>query len=226
VTTPPIRSLAVALLYFNKDLPQFERSLHANIDALRVSGLIDDLHLAIRMNMAVDMARNQIVSDLLRARWDAAVWLDTDMVYPDDALIRLVRMSNAGHPVAAGIYRRGVMPFHLLTRRSPRGGWSELDELREHRAGGVTSVNMTAGGYSIVRREVYEQFQKRVGLPWYCNWDFRWGTNQCGEDTFFMRGLHEMGVPVVVDPELHAVHWNIHGPVPVLDDQPEMEMCH
>ena len=49
MTTPPIRSLAVALLYFNKDLPQFERSLHANIDALRVSGLIDDLHLAIRM---------------------------------------------------------------------------------------------------------------------------------------------------------------------------------
>ena len=37
------------------------------------------------------------------------IWIDTDLIIPPDALVRLVKMSNAGMPIAAGIYRRAML---------------------------------------------------------------------------------------------------------------------
>ena len=51
------------------------------------------------------------------------IWIDTDLIIPPGALVRLVKMSNAGMPIAAGIYRRAMLdkdhnscsPPHHLT---------------------------------------------------------------------------------------------------------------
>lgn len=226
----PVAKVGIGLLYFNKDLPQFERCLERMQFQLWASGLVTDIQQIPRSNKAVDMARNEIVHEAFRMGLDAVIWLDTDMIYPDTALVDLVRMCNAGHPVAAGIYRRGRFPFEILTQREG-GEWSQLDDLREHADGGVTRVKLTAGGYSITHIDAYKAVSahmlKTTGrpVPWYCNWDFVGEAGQCGEDTFFMVRLAEAGVPVVVDPDLHAVHWNVYGPIPVVDDQPEMEYC-
>lgn len=220
----PIDHLAIGLLYFNKGLPQFERALYAALETLRQSGLVSQISFIERYGMAVDMARNGIVAEALNRGCDALVWIDTDLIVPDAALVSLVEMSNAGHLCAAGLYRRAVMPDHfIITKRVP-DHWASLQELHDHAQGGVTPVFLTAGGYSIVRREVYEDMARKVGMPWYCNWDFV-RHDQCGEDTFFMRRLPQIGIVPVVDPDLHAVHWSHHGPIPVVPDQPEMRYC-
>jgi hypothetical protein len=132
-------------------------------------------------------------------------------------------MSNAGHPMAAGLYRMAIAPHVLLAQRTP-GNWATLEELREHATGGLVDVYTVAGGFSIVRMEVYQLVLEHIGKPWYCNWDFEVG-DQCYDDTYFFRRMRKLGVPFVVDPDLHAVHWSHHGPIPVVPDQPEMRYC-
>ena len=100
------------------------------------------------------------------------IWIDTDLIIPPDALVRLVKMSNAC-PLLAGIYRRAMLDKDhqfLLTRRTI-DEWATLEELRAHADGGVTRVSMSAGGFSIVRREVYEAVERAFGRPWYLVYD-------------------------------------------------------
>lgn len=219
---PPVKRVFVPLLYFNKCDPTFERSLHRNIDHLGKSGLVDEVTLKESRGLAVDMARNVMVEHALQEGYDAVVWLDTDMIYPDDALVRLVQMSQLGHPIAAGLYRRGIGARQLLTEIE-WGVPCEVDDLRAIAQGGTAKVAMTAGGFSIVRRHLYVALlNKHQGnVPWYCNFDWISGKKMCGEDRFFVLRAAELGITPVVDPELHAVHWPPGvSPVPVLDNDP------
>lgn len=219
----PIESLGIGLLYYNKGRQQFERSLFDAMDALKASGLISRGEFIVRDGSPVDYARETIVEQALTSGCDAVVWIDTDLIFPRDSLVRLVSASNAGYPIAAGLYRRAVYDpaeRHLLTRMN-RERWATLEELRASAQGGMTRVALTAGGFSIVRREVYEAVRDQIGRPWYCVYDHEAG-DWCFEDTYFHRRCLRLDIPVHVDPELHAVHWSQFGPVPVTPDQPEM----
>ena len=222
----PIESVGIGLLYYNKGLQQFERSLYDAMDALKASGLVKHGELIIQSGAPVDYAREHITAEAMSKKLDAMIWADTDLVFGSDAFVRLVQMSNAGMPIAAGIYRRAMFDKDhqfLLTRRTV-DDWATLEELRAHVEGGVTKVAMSAGGFSIVRREVYEAVERAFGRPWYLVYD-REANDWCFEDTYFMRRVRKLDIPVHVDPELHAVHWSHFGPVPVTPDQPEMALC-
>lgn len=223
---PPVENVLIGLLYFNKVLEDFESSLHRNIDYLGKSGLVKTAQTKKVKGMAVDMARCVLVEYALQEGFDAIIWPDTDMIFPDDAFARLVAMSNAGYPIAAGLYRRGIGARQLLTEIE-WGTACEVEDLRGIAEGGIARVAMTAGGFSIVRTQVYRALYKRYDpfVPWYCNWDFLGSEKMCGEDRFFvLRASRELGITPVVDPELHAIHWPPGvSPVPVLDSDPLLE---
>jgi hypothetical protein len=214
-TLTPIKRPAFGRLFFNKTMAENLDNIHNCIDALAASRLVDTFTTCTLDGMAVDMARNQIVLKAIKNGNDAIIWLDTDMLYPSDAMVRLVEMANAGHMIAAGIYRRNVPPYSLLVQ-DEAGSEISLDDIRSRLDGGVVEVPIAAGGYSIVRMEVY----KTVRIPWYCNWDFVSSQGQVGEDKFFVCRAREAGFRVVVDPELHAIHWGRFGPIPVEKSHP------
>ncbi len=217
----PINTLVIGTLYFNKTLWQFERNLQRMIRHAMENAGLANLHVVTQDGTAVDMARYSVVNEaLIVHNADAVVWLDTDMIYPDYAITRLVQLSNAGHPIAAGLYRRARQQKQLLSELK----WNTIATLEEIRAAampdGLTRVEMSAGGFSIVRNEVYQA----VKLPWYANWHNELG--MIGEDRYFIHQARAAGFPVVVDPELHAVHWPPQtGPVPVLPGDPLMRLC-
>lgn len=219
----PIERVGIGLLYYNKGLQQFERSLYDATEALRESGIVASCSFIVKDGAPVDFARETIVDEMMAAGLDAVIWIDTDLIVPRDALVRLVRMSNAGYPIAAGLYRRAVYDRsdQFILTRTDKPRWATLDELRAAAQGGVTQVAVTAGGFSIVRREVYQMMREKLGPPWYCCYDPEVG-DWCFEDTFFQRRLFKLGIPVHVDPELHAIHWSHYGPVPVTPDDPLM----
>lgn len=219
----PIESVGIGLLYYNKGLQQFERALFDAMDELRQSGLVSEGRFIVRDGAPVDYARETIVDDVMASGLDAVIWIDTDLIIPRDALVRLVQMSNAGYPVAGGLYRRAMFDEaqRFILTRLDKPEWATLEELRAAVQGGVTRVAMTAGGFTIVRREVYQMVREQCGPPWYCVYDFENG-DWCFEDTFFQRRLRKLDIPVFVDPELHAVHWSHYGPVPVTPDDPVM----
>ena len=221
----PIEKLGIGLLYFNKGIPQFEWALQNAVATLGLSGLVDVAPVPIVQDGAgSDFGRERVVDEVRARALDAVLWIDTDLIVPRNSIVRLVKMSNAGWPIAAGLYRKhGFDPadHHLLALMPGANRWATLEELRAAAEGGVTRVDMSAGGFSIVRREVYDTMRKKIKGPWYCNYDWERG-DWCIEDTFFMRRVHALKIPVVVDPELHAVHWGRYGPVPVTPDAPEM----
>lgn len=224
---PPVKKVLVGLLYFNKCHPTFERSLHRNLDHLGKSGLAESASIKEVHGLAVDMARNVLVEFALTEGYDAVIWPDTDMIFPDHAFANLVSMSQAGYPIAAGLYRRGLGARQLLTEIE-WGTPCEVEDLHAICEGGVSRVAMTAGGFSIVRSHLYiAMLKKHKGnVPWYCNWDFVGDKKQCGEDRFFVLRAKELGITPVVDPDLHAVHWPPGvSPVPVLEHDPLMDLC-
>lgn len=221
----PIQNLGLGLPNYNKgQLGIFYMLLHAAIVHARyVCKVIPAYTWLNTENDAVDVARNKIVSKARDAGCDAIAWIDTDLFIPEDAITRLVLMSNAGHPIAGGLYRQAKAPHLLLCQRTP-GQWATLDELKEHEQGGLVNVFTMAGGYTIVRMEVYDLIEKEHGKPLYMNFDREVG-DQCYDDTYIFRRFRKSGLPIVVDPHLHAIHWSHFGPVPVVEDQPEMRFC-
>lgn len=219
----PIKHLMLGRLLFNKSLFQYFDALYVAMDTLRTSGLVERVSWHTRNGDPVDFAREKCVDAMMAEGCDAIVWIDTDLIVPPDALVRLVRMSNAGYPIAGGLYRRAMNTpeaQHLLTRTNSVT-WATLEELREKAQGGVTQVAMTAGGFTIVRREVYDLLREKNGPPWYSCYDSVTGDWPI-EDTYFYRRVYSANIPVFVDPELHAVHWSHFGPVPVTPDDPMM----
>jgi hypothetical protein len=134
-------------------------------------------------------------------------------------------MANAGYYIAAGIYRRGREDHRILTEVEWGGPAATLEELDRMAEGGIPfEVDMTAGGFSIVRTEVYKAIHTKIGLPWYCNWDFVSGKHAVGEDRFFLLRAAEVGVKPVIDPTLCAVHWPpFSDPIPTREGQVEMQ---
>ncbi len=212
--------VVIARLYFNKMLMQFEDSFRRNIDMLLASGLVEQASVTTTAGLAVDMARNNVVSKNLDD-FDAVIWMDTDMIYPDDAMCRLVSMHQAGYPLAAGVYRRAFGARDLLTEIE-EGCPSTIEELDALAAvANPVKVEQTAGGFSIVSMDLYKAIHARIGPPWYCNFDFRYLHEQCGEDRFFVRLARHLNVYPYVDPTLCAVHWPPQSsPVPVRADDP------
>ena len=101
----PINTVVIGRLYFNKTLFQFEDCLRRMLAVAQASGIVSHLHIETTEGMAVDMARNQIVERALTTHnADAVIWLDTDMIYPDDAFCRLVQMHQACYPIAAAVF--------------------------------------------------------------------------------------------------------------------------
>ena len=207
-------------LYSWKRLDAFEESFLRNVEVLRESKLCETIHARRRNGLSVDMARDRSVYDSIND-YDAIIWLDTDMIYPDDAMCRLVQMYQAGYPIAAGVYRRAVGTKDLLTEieEGCPATIEELDALALEAC--PVKVEQTAGGFSIVSMELYRAIAVKIGPPWYCNFDFRFQHDMCGEDRFFMRLARSLGVYPYVDPGLCAVHWPPQSsPVPVRPNDP------
>lgn len=219
-----LSSVGFGLLYYNKGLPQFERAFYIALDALRTSGLIKRVDFIEQHGGPVDHSREMVVKQAIERELDAVIWVDTDLIIPRRSFVSLVEMSNAGHPIAAGLYRRAAYKpaeQNILTYLDSAQA-ATLDELHAAEKDGVTTVGMTAGGFSIVRREVYQAVESNFGTPWYQVFDAEAG-DWCFEDTYFIRRTSRLHIPVVVDPDLHAIHWGRYGPVPVTPEAPELE---
>lgn len=217
--------MAMGRLLFNKDLTEYHDCMRRNIEVLHRARPDMQIEMITTQGMAVDSARNMVVHHAIEKQCEAVIWIDTDLIIPNDGLLRLVMMWEAGHDIACGLYRRSRPPFNViavLEGELTGDNYATIEQLRERESGGVTRCSVLAGGFSIVSTEVYLKVLNGIGMPWYCNWDFVSGKGNVGEDRFFLLRAAEVGVTPVCDPELHSIHWASFGPVPVVEDQPEM----
>jgi len=128
------------------------RSLSAGIDTF----------LRVKSSAILEHCRNCLVSEALRDFPDAThfLFLDSDMVFPDDLLIKL--LAHDKDMVTTNAYRKGPPHFPVVSIQSgdddlfrPIHIKPEADKLRR-----VTSAGT---GVVLIKREVFEQ----MGFPWF-----------------------------------------------------------
>lgn len=134
-------------------------------------------------------SRQQLADLALEHGADAILWLDSDMRFPKDALVRLLAHDL---PVVAASYSMRRLPLAPVA-------FDGFDQSRPHLvandAEGLERVAMVGMGCMLTRRSVFDGLPR----PWFANpWDEA-RQDFIGEDVWFCQRLAEAGHAVWID---------------------------
>lgn len=135
--------------------------------------------------------RHNLVVAARKAKADWILWLDSDMRFPPDALVRL--LTHGEHAVAAG----------YATRRAPCEPVAEkVGEGRVYPtvdAEGLVAIDWVGMGCMLTHVETCFPLDH---LPWFAiGWNPKLG-GYSGEDVYFCRQLKKRGIPLYLDLKL------------------------
>ena len=185
----------------------FCSALFASQNALSKAGIAVDLEI-LSENCHVDDARNALVRDFLESDCTDLVFLDADVSWNADSLVRLVQ---ADRDVVAGLYplKEGEPAYPV--RMIPGEIWADGD--------GLIEVESVPTGFLRIRRSVLETLSDIA--PGYIDKgdepgrrkaplifertledDRRWGG-----DYTFCRKWRATGGKIFIDPEIHFEHY-------------------
>lgn len=138
----------------------------------------------------ITIARNNLVKRALDFGADYALFLDSDMTFPQNTLLRLVSHKK---DVVAATYRKRVAPFDLL------GKLKDTD-----RSDGVAEAEHLPTGCMLINAKVL----KGLSWPWFFETydETEFATPYAGEDINFCRKARANGFSVWADiPLSHAM---------------------
>lgn len=153
--------------------------------------------------MPFDHARNVLCQIALRDGYKHIFFLDSDVVPPRDAILRLIAHNK---PVISGVYHRRSPPVGVPVMQ--RGGQWVL----RYPANAIIEVDVVGAGCLLIQRQLLERLPPiRPGHHW-----FDWRVNYNGlpgqtrpgmsEDFEFCRQCRDNGVPVLVDTSIQCRH--------------------
>lgn len=109
----------------------------------------------------ISKQRNDLAAMAIQHNMDYIMWVDTDMLMPPDAMIRLLKHQR---DVVGATYNKRVPPYETLGR---------LKGPKPDKLGGLLEADLMPGGFMLVKTDVY----RRIGWPYY------WETYQWPGDT-------------------------------------------
>ena len=153
-----------------------------------------------------DHARNDIAKHFLSTPCEYLCYLDSDVIPPPDAYIRLMRHRL---PIVSGIYCRRSHPAGVPVMMKPIGQW-----VTQYPTDKLFEVDVVGAGCLCIHRSVMERMQatpQRKAKRWF---DWRVDekgilpTEQClSEDfSFCIRAKAEFGYRVMIDPSIMCKH--------------------
>jgi hypothetical protein len=154
-----------------------------------------DLRLSNIQGTIIHKSRRDLVRLALKGGCTHLLFLDSDMRFPRNTLVRLLSHSV---PFVAANYttrrQRDVKPVTFATDQNDyERVFSELDST------GLQEVDSVGLGVALIDMQV---FQALPG-PWFAFEWFNEGRHMVGEDVYFCRKMRkELGVPVLIDHDL------------------------
>ncbi len=155
--------------------------------------------------MPYDHARNAAVQQFLKTDCSHLFFLDSDVVAPSDAILRLLAR---GQPLISGMYCRRSPP-HGVPVAIKDGNW-----VTQFRPGDVVSVDFVGAGCMLVHRSVFEQLppsDAARGKHW-----FDWRVDMAGltpqgeavsEDFRFCHQVRtQLGLKILLDTSVVCRH--------------------
>lgn len=173
----------------------------ASLVMVSVGALPDTVQFGINLSAGtyVHSARQELVEGLIAAGVTHILWLDTDMRFPRDALVRLLQRDV---PVVGINYAKRGEPSEFVAIK--KIGWDGSISLRLNTlpdSTGLEEVDAIGFGMVLMRTSALKDMPDPKVKPWF--W-FDWlpGIGQVGEDVYFCKLLRESGQKIYVDQDL------------------------
>ena len=208
--TAPIRAFIATPSYTGKvDNSYFYSFLHS-IPKLNAAGVCFD-HYLLSYNCHVDDGRNAIVRDFLLSDCTDLVFIDADVAWRADDLVKLIKHDR---DVVAGVYPKRAshdLDFPV---------WVEPGVTLQADEDGLVEVSGAPTGFMKIKRHVLEEMVKANANRQYMGRGSNAGSepytvvfereiadgHRWSGDYNFCRVWRKMGGKVFVDPEMHLSH--------------------
>ena len=161
----------------------------------------EDAVLAMKMGTLIYTSRNDLANMAIQNGSDYIFWMDSDMTFPQDALLRMIdTLEENNLDILTGLYFRRVPPYTpvLFDRLEMNGNicsWSEFHSI----PAGLFEIGGCGFGCLLMRTDVFFDGQARYG-----NMFTPIGNN--GEDIAFCVRAREMGYKIMCDPSIRCGH--------------------
>ncbi len=198
---PPI--LLAAPVYGNAPIASID-CFYATINEHRVS--------ALKFNTGdslVSRARNNLVADFLLTKFEAIMFVDSDIIFSPDHVTALWKHIEAGHSIVAGLYPiKQISPLRWCVNAMPGA---------VQRPDGLIAAREAGTGFLMIHRRVFEAIAKdHPERAYKCDMDkrtkydfFRVGVldgRYMSEDWFFCHDAREAGFEVMADSSVITEH--------------------
>lgn len=164
------------------------------------ANLPEGVHMGVQgvSGTYIHKARQELIDEVVRHGADYVLFLDSDMRFPPDALIRLF---NHKVPVVGINYaKRGFPSEFVALKRVGIGDAGERLRTTED-SEGLEEVEALGGGCLLIRTDVLADLPDPIEQPWFQN-EYLGNGQWMGEDVYFCRLLREAGHRIFVDHDL------------------------
>lgn len=212
---PPLHAkIAIALpthdyapMGFSFDLACLVRdtgsAIHDMIRTAEEAGRECQISFGIEMSAGtyVHSARQELIEDLLGKGVTHILWLDTDMRFPSDALVRLM---NHDLPMVGINYAKRKVPSDFVAIKCVGWGPDDRSEklITHEYSTGLEEVEAIGFGMVLMQTSALANMPDPKKEPWF--W-FKWMEDkqqQAGEDVWFCKLFRDSGQRIFVDHDL------------------------
>lgn len=171
---------------------------------------VGDCMLLMKMGSLIYTARNDIATSAIQTDADYVFWLDSDMVFKPDTLVKMMKtLQENDLDILTGLYFRRVPPYSpvLFDQLDIKGEichFSEFKEIPDE----LFEVGGCGFGCVLMRTDVFFDVQSKHG-----NMFAPLGNN--GEDVAFCWRARDCGFKIYCDPSIICGHVGYS----VVDDQ-------
>jgi hypothetical protein len=152
------------------------------------------INCAFNIGSVITIARRNLVEIFLKSDFDYIFWVDSDMKFPIDTPIRLLKRNK---PIVGANYRRRRFPNPNFTGMSgSAGNFQEFQTTDNSPA--MELIDVLPHGLVMVKREVYET----IPQPHYLQEFIPEHNLEIGEDIFFCQRAQKAGYEIWCDQEL------------------------
>ena len=169
-----------------------------------------DCVLAMQSGSLIYTSRNALATQAIQMTADYVFWLDSDMVFKPDTLVRMMdALQKNDIDILTGLYFRRVPPYtpvlyNVLDIEGVKADFSEFDQIPDK----LFEVGACGFGCVLMKTDVFFDVQGKFG-----NMFAPIGNN--GEDVAFCWRARECGYKVICDPSVICGHVGYS----VVDDQ-------
>lgn len=165
---------------------------------------VGDCIVEFEVGTLVSFARDKLAGKAIGAGCDFILWLDSDMVFQEDLMVRLMADIQQGErDFVTGIYHYRKPPYKPVIwekfRRIDTHGTSVQQQYLDYPRGGLFEVEACGFGGCLMRTRMVEPIMEKYSALFS-------PMDRCGEDMSFCARATEMGYRLWADPAIQMGH--------------------